>query len=804
MPDRYSLVDVYFETHKKKRTPINPLWKIIKDEFHKLLQSTWFRDMQSVVETYSIDRHEEDFGDGNLKKKQVDCLFKEFEQIVNHKTSLITKWKVLEIPGIALGEYEYKLLGFLKDHASGFLAIIGDIGIGKTTFLRYMFDFVLKSEQIREFMGDPRVLTLDLNQQIALLKAAYEDGNLEIELHGWILKSLKKDLHDRNDFLRFYVRAGHFGQQKFDDLTDFMQSGNEEELKKLLSAVNEEINRVIDGEEKSQSKRTKLLSCLLEYLMKSENRKTILVFDNLDIIYDYHKVGFHKSLLESIRRYSLHYRCITIMSLRYTTSVKMSKDKFFVQFVLYLTPPKLGSVFTKLMAKALKSSNFDLKSIPFQSDVNWVTPQNELFNIFMSLAKHFLSPYNERIIVELGNYNIRRSLELLAHIFAHRGFPVREFLLVVSGRQTTEYFRRYQKRVNLVISALSSGRFCLYNHDKSVIPNLFFVPGPNSPQNYLVKLMLLLYFKKFNYVLKDDLFFVFNNLLFDSELVNSALVDLEKKECLKTLAHDLAGKNEIIMVKHAGMCVLERLLPLVHYAYCVKPDISLPRSAYSDDVDFVLEKYLNSEEDQAFLTAESIMLLKFLRDKYIEYLRDLKRNCQSIGSVLKANLFLFKKDHFFKILESWQRYHSRRNRPKGAKTMTEIYPKALQYLEKWPGESKRRYQDLRDGTMQFERDMTGQSASILEVERRLLMTNELEARINDLHVLAVQAAPEFEARLKAMLPQVSYSKRVEKEVVPQVKDYLKSVADMFTGSGEILKHVNGITAIVSDLLKWSG
>jgi hypothetical protein len=410
----------------------------------------------------------------------------------------------------------------------------------------------------------------------------------------------------------------------------------------------------------------------------------------------------------------------------------------------------------------------------------------ELKTAYLKLAQSFLSKENERIIVELGNYNIRDILEIMGEIFGSNYFPLFEFFLAIENKEEVGIFRKYTKRINHVIKAIGTKNSGTFSHFNSRIPNLFYMPGNNEPQNYLIKYLLLMFFENKHYVLEKDLLKIFSNLLFEVKLTKNGLKELEAKGCIKSLSHDVYDLDKIIIVKTKGLVIIKEIIKYMHYWFLIKPDIELPGWAfYSTKFDSkeLFSKWVDYADDHEFFIKELTLLYEFMIEQRNILLQSILIGLKKNGidkSIVKANMFLFNSEKLSDVLSNWIKYYN-------TKKYSKIIDNPVKTLSNYKNISKLNHDydsvlnSVETLLSDIQPNLIGHDTSLLDMHPNYHLLVDLKETIED--ILRFAETKDFPDKQKLLdaYPRININQSANKSTFSSVNNWL-SLANNILGS----------------------
>jgi GTPase SAR1 family protein len=344
------------------------------------------------------------------------------------------------------------------------IVILGDVNVGKTTFIRN-FIKVEAHELLIKFIN----LYIDLKTQANLEKDLREFIPKEIKSQLKSLYSIDIDDHNfvrgvyRKDLKKF--RASVLGEYKDTDPEKFKE---------------EEINFLY---KKSSDLRSHLRASLF-HLLESQKRKIVIFFDNAD----QRDESDQNKTFSVAQELAANWGIIVFVTLRPETFNKLKTSGFTegtYSKIFTIHPPALEEVIKKRLEFAIKLAKGELKISKLQPDLSIrFINFSHLLKIFLETLEDINKKDIPECIENISAGNVTISLELLQNFF---GNPyINQSDMLEKYKNTGKYIIPFYKFLKSVI--LNDRIYFSPTH--SLIANLFDISSEDEKEHFICPILL--------------------------------------------------------------------------------------------------------------------------------------------------------------------------------------------------------------------------------------------------------------------------------------------------------------------------
>lgn len=344
-----------------------------------------------------------------------------------------------EIPP-EFGLLELEMIAFLhEDLESKWLRLIGRAGVGKSTFLDYMFNVYLPTQK-----GFVNFITLRVDVS-AILR-----------------------MHDKYTYdltARRLVEALH------------------------RTAVSNNFAAPVDN----YWDESKLINILRKEVDSRGCHRVIVILDNIDVMpesFQRHSSVFSQSLAFATK-------CTVITSVRPVNSKNItnpSEGAAIARYDLPQRPPLLSKVIQKRLEYCLKYSKelYEPRKIRFTHGDYTITFK-DFQRFFNALTTVLISDSVKEAIENLSNYNIRQALIWALHFIKSWNLDISSLVEPVFKTQISESHRSHVELLDQFIIALGLKNHKLYFNECSDLENVFSSHLSNVEHDLLIKIRCLFY-----------------------------------------------------------------------------------------------------------------------------------------------------------------------------------------------------------------------------------------------------------------------------------------------------------------------
>jgi GTPase SAR1 family protein len=340
------------------------------------------------------------------------------------------------------------------------ILIIGDVGVGKTTFIRY----ILKVEAI-ELLKEAIALYIDLGSQATLVHDL-RDFIID-EIDNQLRTEYEIDTEERN----FVRGVYHFDLERFKRgiYSDLSEINPEAYREKELTLLEEKV-----GNKEEHLKR------LIEHLVRGHKKQVVLFLDNVD---QRHEDVQQETFLIS---QELAERCpatvfVTLRPATFHRSRKIGSLSGYHPKAFTIAPPRIDLVLDKRLEFALKMTS---GQIPIKSHRVQLGNLDSIVRVFYESLK--TNPDLVELLDNICGGNVRSALDIVRNFFG-------------SGHvDTKKIVETYQQQGSYVIPIHEFLRAVIYeDHEhydpnRSIVANLYDVSYFDPKEHFLLPVILSL------------------------------------------------------------------------------------------------------------------------------------------------------------------------------------------------------------------------------------------------------------------------------------------------------------------------
>ena len=339
--------------------------------------------------------------------------------------------------------------------------LIGDVGVGKTSFLKHLIYRVAREE-----FGKSVYVYIDLGSQAAL----------EEHLEEFVRKEFARQLFDRygldieeRNFVRgvYHAEIQRFRTSIYGDLYDADRERYQEKLREFLAEKLEELGHH--------------LTAAIRHIVAGQSRQVILIIDNAD----QRSLIIQQDAFIIAQSFASETSATVFIAVRpqtYHRSRRSGSMSAYPQKVFTISPPRVDRVVEKRLTFALKVAEGELPlGGMHQFDLHVPTLSLFIQALLQSLQR------NERLVELLSNItggNIRAVIELVRNFI---GSPNVESDKIIRIMQETG---DYTVPVHEFGKSAILGEFSHFHEDSSLALNVFDVRFPDQREHFLIPLIL--------------------------------------------------------------------------------------------------------------------------------------------------------------------------------------------------------------------------------------------------------------------------------------------------------------------------
>lgn len=340
--------------------------------------------------------------------------------------------------------------------------LLGDVGVGKTTFIRHLVKVDAKEE-----LENAIVLYLDFGSEPALRRDL--ESFVSERFAGQLIDTYGIDIHE-DQFVRavYNSELNRFAKSVFRKLRDTDPTRYEHEELRLLTERT--------GQLESH------LRASIEHMMATQGKKTVVFFDNID----QRDVEFQDAVYLIAQSMSETWNVTTFVSLRpdtFNTSRSSGSLAAYQPRVFTISPPRIDNVIVKRLqfAQTVVESPGGISL-----GAEGITLDSSLLRDYVQVLIISLKK-NAQLCECLDNVsrgNVRSALDLLT-AFVGSGH--------VDSRKILRIFRtsgHYVVALHEFLRAIIYGSYEHYDPKSSPVMNVFDIASQNPKEHFLVPIIL--------------------------------------------------------------------------------------------------------------------------------------------------------------------------------------------------------------------------------------------------------------------------------------------------------------------------
>lgn len=405
------------------------------------------------------------------------------------------------------------------------LILIGDVGVGKTSFLKHLMEVDAKEQ----FKHAVRVY-FDLGSSAAL-SSTTKDAFLD-QVEKTIRKDLKLNKLDEGMIEQIYrVELGEFDSGVMGSLRD--ADPKLFRVKRL-----EEISALVGQREVH-------LKNVLIYAAKQRSSQIIIVIDNAD----QRSPAVQADAFVIAQELSANWNAIVFLALRPQTfhgSKRSGVVSAYPSKVFVIPPPKLEEAIDKRLAFAQRIASGELP-VPSASGISL---HLETLSILIGVLRSSLARSKElmEFVVNVSAGNVRLAVELVARFFGNPNVQSEKIIKIFS--ETGDYLVPVHEFARTALL----GDYSHFQESSSVASNVFDV-GLADPREHFVSL-LILGFLSWNAAASRDsegfcsrlaIVSTLQGVGFTAEQVTLHLVRLTRKKLIETIERRTLESDEDVL-----------------------------------------------------------------------------------------------------------------------------------------------------------------------------------------------------------------------------------------------------------------
>ncbi len=495
-----------------------------------------------------------------------------------------------------IGYYELDLIDFLFNiSANRVLCVIGTVGIGKTTFLTYIFQSLRKQMSALQryvpitisFMQYPGEVLSDDDLFSSIVLQAINCLEAEISWEG------------NDERLREGIRS-HLAKLK-----EFSKIEHRSQLVELIDFIKREL------------------------VFDIENREYVFIIDNVDHL-DNSSIS---KVSVFARALFLESRLAIVLGVRppsFSSHVATDAHRgAFNSFRIHLAPLDLGAYFTRRIKLVFPD---ELISLPVDNDSTVITVPVK--SAVRNIVKNVLNSENSKLILEgVSNNSIRKASRAFLNIARYEHFEPRVLFSTVDSDSVRS--SRSSRMTDTLIDGLMHGEFKYYRDDvvHPVVSNLYVFDHPEYEPDYLIQYRIL---SVLDWAVKSIDFDVLLNWLMAYGYEQRQVTFCLHQMLARGLVFSPESDHDISLVRYisyspSGQYYLRELISSKQYLWNAIYDVPLEHSAF------------HSKDDSHFFgkmssICEFLEKLHMFETKQVELSRNTKYVPRLLGSISKNGL----------------------------------------------------------------------------------------------------------------------------------------------------------------------
>lgn len=389
--------------------------------------------------------------------------------------------------------------------------ILGDVGVGKTSFLKNLIFKVAREE-----FGRAVYVYLDLGSQAAL-EEHLEDFVRE-EFHKQLLTRYKIDLQNR-DFVRgvYNQDIERFKQSIYGDLFETDRTQYDAELRKLLA------DKIKDqGRHLTES---------IRHLVNGQSRQVILILDNAD----QRSTKIQQDAFIIAQSFASETDSIVFIAIRPQTfyrSRRAGSMSAYQQKVFAISPPRIDMVLDKRLKFSL---NIAEGQLPFEG-LSGFSLHIPTLSIFIKTLLYSVRSNKDltELLSNITGGNVRAVVELVRNFIGSPNVDSDKIIRLVEAGV------RYLIPVHEFSKSALLGEYSHFHEDSSIAMNVYDVRYPDEREHFLVLMIIsyLNYDEKHRdhdgFVTSDRIFKEFQNKSFTKDQIDAAIRRPTNKKLIET------------------------------------------------------------------------------------------------------------------------------------------------------------------------------------------------------------------------------------------------------------------------------
>jgi GTPase SAR1 family protein len=342
------------------------------------------------------------------------------------------------------------------------IVIIGDVGVGKTSFIRHLI-YVRAADE----MANAIFLYLDLGSQASLGQ----------EIHQFFLGEIERQLledHGVDLYEDKFVRGVYHSElQRF-------ERGIHGRLKE--TAPDKFLERQIEHLEMLTKEKALHLQKCISHLAKGRRKQLLICIDNAD----QRDLRIQQEAFLAAQEFAANWQALVLISIRprtYFTSKSSGSISAYPQRILTISPPRIDLVLQKRLTFSL-----DLAEGRLPLDrLEGITVRLDSIAIFLKALIHSLRNNKDlaELLENITGGNIREALELIKGFIGSANVDSEKIISIIrsgDGRYVIP-LHEFSKQALL-------GEYSHYDAKSSIAFNLFDIRYPDRREHFLCSIIV--------------------------------------------------------------------------------------------------------------------------------------------------------------------------------------------------------------------------------------------------------------------------------------------------------------------------
>lgn len=404
------------------------------------------------------------------------------------------------------------------------ILLIGDVGVGKTTFLRNLITIVAP-----KIFAQAIHLYIDLGSQ----------ASLSSDLKKFVLEEIKRQLRDHYEL---DVEEDRFIRGVYNlELQRFRKGlyGRFRESDPHLFELKE-----VEFLEKKVAEESEFLKDVLEHVVKGRRKQVVIFLDNAD----QRDEDIQQQVFLISQELATNWTATIFVALRpetYYRSLKVGALSGYHPKAFTISPPRIDIVLEKRLNFALKITSGEIPISMLQSSISVrLDTLDTIIRVFLDSLKWTRAIHE--FIDNIPGGNVRLALDLVKGFFGSGHVNTQKIVDIYE--QTGSYYIPLHEFLRAVIF----GDNLYYDPDRSPIANLFDASSMDEKEHFLLPLIIGLLTTSSNY--NNDEGFVetakvyeqLQGLGFVPEQIDASIIKGYAKKLIETGARRIPQPNQIM------------------------------------------------------------------------------------------------------------------------------------------------------------------------------------------------------------------------------------------------------------------